>query len=520
MSNRQEPPSGVAVAVPSIGTWAAFLLMCLGMFMAILDIQVVATSLPAIQQALAISPDAMSWVQTAYLIAEVVAIPLTGLFTRVLTLRWLVAAAVALFTLASIGCAYSGGFAVLLVFRVVQGFAGGVLIPAVFTAVFLLFPRRLHAVATTIGGVVAVLAPTVGPVVGGWITETWSWPWLFLINVIPGLIVTSVTPFLLPRQNTDLAELAKLDGASLVLLAAALAGLEIGLKEAPHRGWLSPTCIVMLAGSAVGLGFFVHRSLRAEHPAVRLVTLQRRSFAVGCALSFCLGVGLFGSVYLMPVFLAFVRRHDAFEIGTIMLVTGIAQLIAAPIAAILENRIGARALTGAGFALFALGLGLSAIQPRTADFDEMFWPQIVRGVAIMFCLLPPTRIALGALPEIEVADASGLFNLMRNLGGAIGIALIDTILYGRSALYAEDFRVRLLAGDVSAAKAIGLDPALLANRPPGPPDEAAVAFVRPMVEKASLALCVNEAWAMLACVAIAGVLLVPFARDRPDTKGS
>ena len=312
------------------------------MFMAILDIQVVATSLPAIQQALAISQDAMSWVQTAYLIAEVVAIPLTGLFTRVLTLRWLVAAAVALFTLASIGCAYSGGFAMLLVFRVVQGFAGGVLIPAVFTAVFLLFPRRLHAVATTIGGVVAVLAPTVGPVVGGWITETWSWPWLFLINVIPGLIVTSVIPFLLPRQDTDFAELAKLDSGSLVLLAAALAGLEIGLKEAPHHGWLSPTCMVLLAGSAVGLGIFVHRSLGAGHPVVRLVTLRRRSFAVGCALSFCLGVGLFGSVYLMPVFLAFVRRHDAFEIGTIMLVTGVAQLIAAPVAAILESRIGAR----------------------------------------------------------------------------------------------------------------------------------------------------------------------------------
>jgi DHA2 family multidrug resistance protein len=520
MSDRQEHPSGAAIATPSIGTWVAFLLMCLGMFMAILDIQVVATSLPAIQRALAISQDAMSWIQTAYLIAEVVAIPLTGLLTRVLTLRWLVAAAVALFTLASIGCALSGSLAVLLVFRVVQGFAGGVLIPSVFTAVFLLFPHRLHAVATTIGGVVAVLAPTIGPVVGGWITETWSWPWLFLINVIPGLIVTSVTPFLLPRQETDFAELAKLDSGSLVLLAAALASLEIGLKQAPHHGWLSPTCIVLLAGSAVGLGIFVHRSLSAAHPVVRLVTLKRRSFAVGCALSFCLGVGLFGSVYLMPVFLAFVRRHDAFEIGTIMLVTGVAQLIAAPIAAILESRIGARALTGGGFALFALGLGLSAIQPRTADFDEMFWPQIVRGVAIMFCLLPPTRIALGALPETEVADASGLFNLMRNLGGAIGIALIDTILYGRVAMYAEDFRVRLLAGDVSAAKAIGLDPTLLANRPPGPPDEAAVAFVRPMVEKASLALCVNEAWAMLACVAIAGVLLVPFARDRLDPKDS
>jgi DHA2 family multidrug resistance protein len=460
----------------------------------------------------------MSWVQTAYLIAEVIAIPLTGLFTRVLTLRWLFVAAVALFTLASIGCALSGNFAVLLMFRVVQGFSGGVLIPAVFSAVFLLFPPRLHALATTIGGVVAVLAPTIGPVVGGWITENWSWPFLFLINVIPGLIAASATPLLLPRQQTNLAELAKLDLYSLVLLAAGLAGLEIGLKEAPHRGWLAPGCIALLTGSALVMALFVRRTLRSAHPTVRLSTLKRRSFAVGCGLSFCLGVGLFGSVYLMPVFLAFVRRHDAFEIGTIMLVTGLAQLIAAPVAALLESRIGARGLTGVGFALFALGLGLSAIQPRVADFDEMFWPQIVRGIAIMFCLLPPTRIALGALGESEVADASGLFNLMRNLGGAIGIALIDTILYGRGPIYAEEFRLRLLAGDVTAANAIGLDPALFANRPPGPPDEAAVAFVRPLVEKASLALCVNEAWAMLACVAIVGLLLVPFARDRSEVK--
>ena len=186
------------------------------------------------------------------------------------------------------------------------------------------------------------------------------------------------------------------------------------------------------------------------------MTLRRRSFAIGCALSFCLGVGLFGSVYLMPVFLAFVRRHDAFEIGTIMLVTGVAQLVTAPFAAVLESRIGARWLTAAGFALFALGLGLSAVQPRTADFDEMFWPQIVRGVAIMFCLLPPTRIALGALPQGEVADASGLFNLMRNLGGAIGIALIDTILYGRSTIHAEDFRARLLAGTSAQPRRSGL----------------------------------------------------------------
>ena len=499
---------------PAAVTWAGFLLMCLGMFMAILDIQVVATSLPTIQDALAISPDAMSWIQTAYLIAEVIAIPLTGLFTRVLTLRWLFVVAVSVFTLASIGCAYSGDFAVLLAFRVVQGFSGGVLIPAVFSAVFLLFPPRLHAIATTIGGVIAVLAPTVGPVVGGWITDNWSWPWLFLINVIPGIVASTVTPFLLPRQDPDLEELSTLDWLSSVLLAGSLACLEIGLKEAPLRGWLSPTCIALLAASAIGLTAMIRRTLQAVHPVVQLSLLKRRSFAVGCGLSFCLGVGLFGSVYLMPVFLAFVRRHEAFEIGTIMLVTGVSQLVASPIAVMLESRIGARHLTAFGFALFAVGLGMSAFQPRVADFNEMFWPQVVRGFAIMFCLLPPTRIALGALEAAEVTDASGLFNLMRNLGGAIGIAMIDTILFGRSSIYADDFRIRLLAGDITAATAIGLDPQRLIDRPPGPPDAAAISFVRPMVERASLAICVNEAWAMLACVAVAGLLLVPFAREK------
>jgi len=500
-------------ATPDASVWTAFLLMCLGMFMAILDIQVVATSLPAIQEALGISRDAMSWIQTAYLIAEVIAIPLTGLFTRVFTLCWLFAAAVGVFTLASIGCAFSGDFSTLLLFRVVQGFSGGVLIPAVFSAVFLLFPARLHAIATTIGGVVAVLAPTVGPIVGGAITATWSWPWLFLINVIPGLIAATATPSLLPRQKINFTELKTLDSLSLMLMAAALASLELGLKQAPESGWLSARCAGLLLASVIGLALFLWRTSRAAHPVLRLVALKRPSFALGCALSFCLGVGLFGSVYLMPVFLAFVRGHDAFEIGTIMLVTGVAQLVAAPLAALLEGRIGARWLTAAGFVLFSIGLGSSYFQPRTADFNEMLWPQVIRGVAIMFCLLPPTRFALGELPESEIADASGLFNLMRNLGGAIGIALIDTILYGRVMGYAENFRDRLLAGDVSAARAIGLDPALLLNRASGPPTDVEIAFVRPLIEKASLALCVNEAWAMLAGVALVGLLLVPLSRE-------
>jgi len=504
-----------AVAAPdqaSSATWLGFALMCLGMFMAILDIQVVATSLPAIQGALKISRDAMSWIQTAYLIAEIIAIPLTGWLTRVLTLRWLFVSAISLFTLASVGCAFSSDFVTLVSFRVLQGLAGGALIPAVFSAVFLLFPLTLHPIATTFAGIVAVMAPTIGPVVGGWITESWSWHWLFLINVAPGVVAGLATPFLLPAEKPDINELFSLDRTSLVLMAVALATLELGLKQAPQDGWLSPRCALLFLASGATAVMFTLRTLKADHPVVELSTLRARDFAIGCALSFCLGVGLFGSVYLMPVHLAYVRRHDAFEIGTIMLVTGIAQLLTAPVAGALESRCDPRKLSAFGFGLFVLGLGLSALQSRVADFDEMFWPQVLRGIAIMFCLLPPTRLALGALTAAQVPDASGLFNLMRNLGGAIGIALIDTILYGRTIGHGLALRDRLIAGDVSAAQAIGLDVQLFLHRPPDVSDATAEAYVRPMVERAAFATSVNEAWALLAVVALIGLLLISLTR--------
>src|ERR1019366_8130840 len=220
-------------------TWIGFATMCIGMFMAILDVQVVATSLPTIQSALAIPPDQMSWVQTAYLIAEVVAIPLTGFLTRTLSMRGLFVLAVAVFTLASLGCAASGSFAALIAWRVLQGFAGGTLIPAVFSAVFLLFPTQRQGLATTFAGVLAVLAPTVGPIVGGWITETYSWHWLFLINIAPGIISAVLAGNLLPKAPMHVDEVRTLDILSLTLLAMALAALEIALKEAPMRGWNS-----------------------------------------------------------------------------------------------------------------------------------------------------------------------------------------------------------------------------------------------------------------------------------------
>ena len=508
------------VIEPGTATWLGFVLMCLGMFMAILDIQVVATSLPTIQSALAISRDAMSWIQTAYLIAEIIAIPLTGWLTRVLTLRWLFVIAISLFTLASVGCAFSGSFTTLVSFRVRSGLcrrradSGGFFrcLPAV--------SGPFAPIATTMAGIMAVLAPTVGPAVGGWITETWSWHWLFLINVAPGVLTAAATPFLLPNDKPRFADLVALDGYSLVLIAISLASLEIGLKQAPHHGWLSPPCSILFLLSVVAATAFAARTLKAEHPVIELSTLKNLSFAIGCALSFCLGVGLFGSVYLMPVFLSYVRHHGAFEIGTIMLITGVSQLVAAPIVGALESRFDPRWLSQQGSACSRSDWG--AVRSRAAS------PISTRCTGRRSCAASRScsaycrrrgwRWALDA--GAQVPDASGLFNLMRNLGGAIGIALIDTILYGRTGGHAEALRDRLLAGDITAAQAIGLDLDLFTHRPAGVSDATVEAYVRPMVEKAAFALSTNEAWALLACAALLGLLLVPFAGPLPQSNSA
>ncbi|MDZ4791481.1 MAG: DHA2 family efflux MFS transporter permease subunit [Hyphomicrobiales bacterium] len=496
----------------TLGTWIGFATMCVGMFMAILDVQVVVTSLPTIQSALEISPDQMSWIQTSYLIAEVIAIPLTGFFTRVLSMRWLFVMALSVFTIASIGCAGSETFPALIAWRVLQGFSGGALIPAVFSAVFILFPPNKQGVATTLAGVLAVLAPTVGPIVGGWITQTYSWHWLFLINVVPGVASIVLAVFLLPKDEVRLSAVRRLDSLSLVMLALALAALEIGLKEAPQQGWVSGLIVGLFALSIFSGVAFIKRTLRADTPIVDLSNFSDRNFMIGCILSFVLGIGLFGSVYLMPVFLAFVRGHNALEIGAIMLVTGVAQLAIAPVAVFFERRMEARFLTAIGFSFFAVGLGLSAMQTQQTDYDEMFWPQVIRGFAIMFCLLPPTRLALGQLAEARIPDASGLFNLMRNLGGAIGLALIDTVIYSRSPVHAAAIIERLKQGDIDTAISIGIPLEMMANRVPGPLDPQVMAFLQPMIEKAALVHSINEAWALIAILTIIALAFVPFAK--------
>ena len=489
--------------------WLGFAAMCVGMFMAVLDVQVVASSLTAIQTALHIPLAQLGWIQTAYLMAEVVAIPLTGILTRALSLRVLFSVATLGFVIASWVCALSPGFDVLIAARVVQGFFGGMLIPSVFTAVFVLIPERHHILATTLAGVAALLAPTLGPLLGGWLTETQSWHWIFLINILPGLIVALVVMLTLKTERPDMGVLKRLDGLTLLLFAVFLAALQWLLNEGPHYHWQGVYIWSLIATCAVTLVWGIHRALSVAHPFVHLKRFRKRGFALGCALSFVLGVGLYGSVYLLSLFLGLVRSHTPMVIGEILMVCGGAQLLMSPIAAWAETKADARLLTVLGFALFGAGLIANGFTTATSDFDQLFWPQVMRGLAVMFCLLPSTRCALEHWQPHEVAEASGLFNLMRNLGGAIGIAVIDTILTERTEGHVTSLVTRLQAGDPGAAQLVGLPVRLFRNHAMGPVDPITRAMIEPMVRRAALTQSCNEAWLVLGLLFFAALLLVP-----------
>ena len=414
----------------------AFVAMCFGMFMAILDIQVVSASLNEIQAGLSASGDEIPWVQTSYLIAEVIAIPLSGFLSRALGTRILFAVSAAGFTLASIMCGVSSSINSMIVWRALQGFIGGGMVPTVFATGFLLFPGPRQKFIAPIIGLIATLAPTVGPTVGGYVTDALSWHWLFYINVVPGIVVAVATYLLVDFDQPDLSLLENFDWWGLAFMAGFLGALEYVLEEGPRNEWFDDGVITLLAVVSVvsAIAFFA-RVLTAKVPIVDLRAFGNRNFAVGSLFSFVLGIGLYGLTYLYPVYLAEIRGYDALMIGDTMFVSGLAMFLTAPVAGQLSEKLDPRFVLMAGFMLFAVGTWQMTWVTHDWDFWELLWPQIFRGIGLMFAIVPVTNTALGTLPPDRVKNASGLFNLTRNLGGAIGLAAINTAFNDRMDLH-------------------------------------------------------------------------------------
>src|SRR5262245_33390512 len=433
-----QPAAGPAAADDSIEPrrLVAFLAMVFGMFMAILDIQIVSASLTEIQAGLSASANEITWVQTAYLLAEVVMIPLSGYLSRALGTRILFAISAGGFTAASLMCGLSTSINEMIVWRAIQGFIGGGMIPTVFATAYIIFPRsRMNLVAPMIG-LVATLAPTIGPTVGGYLTDALSWHWLFFINIVPGIIVTVAALALIDFDKPDWSLLNNFDWVGLLSMAGFLGALEYVLEEGPRNDWFGDESVLLLAWvSGISAIVFFVRVLTAREPIVDLRAFSNRNFALGSLFSFVVGIGLYGLTYLYPVYLAQIRGYNALMIGETMFVTGIVMFLTAPIAGRLMGKVDPRFMLMAGFLSFAAGTYWMTYLTKDWDFWELFWPQVFRGVGLMISMIPVNNIALGTLPSDRVKNASGLFNLTRNLGGAIGLAALTTVLNDRTDLH-------------------------------------------------------------------------------------
>jgi DHA2 family multidrug resistance protein len=414
----------------------AFSVMCVGFFIALLDIQIVSASLADIGGGRSAGPDEMAWVQTSYLIAEIIVIPLSGWLSRVMSTRWLFCVSAVGFTATSLMCGWAWNIESMIVFRALQGFLGGSMIPTVFTTAFIYFSGHQRVIAAAVVGALSSLAPTLGPTVGGWITDTYSWHWLFFVNLVPGIFVAVVVPILVRIDRPDLSLLRGADYIGMALMAVFLGCLEYTLEEGPRWDWFGDETIRATAWiSGIAFAAFVWRSLTFARPVVDLRALSSRNFSLGCWFSFITGVGIFSTIYLTPLFLGRVRGFSAWEIGLAVFSTGIFQICAIPIYTFAARRIDLRWLMMFGFACFGIGMWQFTTITHDWGWRELLLPQAFRGFSQQFAVAPTVTLTLGALSPDRLRLASGLFNLMRNLGGAIGIALCGTILNNRTNLH-------------------------------------------------------------------------------------
>ena len=473
--------------------WVGFGSMVVGMFMAILDIQIVSASIAEIQAGLAASADEVPWVQTSYLIAEIVMIPLSGWLSRALSTRVLYVLSALGFTLFSALCASATSLSEMLVWRALQGFIGGAMIPTVFATAFLLFPGRRRTQVQVLISLTATLAPTIGPTLGGWLTTNFSWHWLFLINVPVGLAAAASVWSFIDIDRPDPGLLRRFDYFGLTLMAAFLGSLEYVLEEGNRDDWFEDDSICFFAGlSAVSAVFFFYRMLTRAEPLVDLHPFANRNFAIGCLLSGVIGVGLYGAVFLLPLFLGQARGYDSLEIGQAMFATGAAMFITGPIAGITARHVDLRWMLALGLFSFAVSCWWLAHLTSLSGTWEIVAPQALRGFALMFLLMPANQISLGTLAPVALKNASGLYNLMRNLGGAFGIAILGTLATTRTAVHALHLHEQVGWGRPAATTALTHMTQVLTVAKAGGAHLAALRRLALVVQREAVTLAYND----------------------------
>lgn len=453
--------------------------LAIGQFMALLDIQIVASALAEVQAGIGATADEIGWIQSVYLLTEVVAIPVSAYLSKLWGTRPFYLATTIAFILTSMLVGMAGDIQTMIVARALQGLAAGAMIPATFAIAMTVFPIEKRLSANVIVSMIVTLAPTIGPTLGGHIAEGLGWRWLFFINVGPGLLVLFLVGRYLDFDRPDPGMAKGIDWWGLASMTVFLIAMQYVLEEGAENSWFQDDTVLWVSVlTAISGVAFIWRQLVYRQPIVSLAPFQDRNFTIGVTITFISGAALYGGTFLLPLFLAHIRGYSAAEVGNVMLVSGLVMFIATPVLGRIVRAIDFRFSLGLGMAMTAWGMWQGVYVNDQWGFWEFSAMQVARGLGSMIAMIAASQMSVATLPLSLMKDASGLINLLRNVGGAFGIAIISSALLqasvahvqalsegvSRSSVRAQDF----LSGMTARMEGLGVaDPAGAARKAMG-----------------------------------------------------
>jgi MFS transporter, DHA2 family, multidrug resistance protein len=505
----------------SVTTWIAVLAAMIGSFMAILNIQITNASLLNIEGGIGTGVDNGSWISTSYLIGEIVVIPLTDYLSRVFSFRRYMLASAALFAVFSVACAFTHDLPSMIAMRGLQGFAGGVLIPMAFTLVLTKLPKPQQPIGLAAFALSVTFAPAIGPTIGGYLTENYGWPTIFYVNVVPTIVMVSALYLTLGRQPMQFKLLKEGDWAGIFTMAVGLSALQTVLEEGNKDDWFSSPFIMRLAVIAVvSLSLFVWIELSIEKPLIRLRLLKQRNFGFGTIATTLLGFALFGSVYILPAYLGQSQGYNSEQIGAVLAWTGLPQLLLIPLVPKLMQRFDTRYIAVTGLLIFAYSCFMNTEMSLDYAGDQLWIPNIVRAIGQAMVLTPLTSVATGNIAPQDAAAASGISNMLRNLGGAIGTAVLATVITKREQFHSNIIGQSVTLGREEVRNRISqLTDFFMAHGVPDPAAarQQAIVALGNAVKRQALVMGFSDTFAVIGVVLVLAAIAVVFTRK---VKGS
>jgi MFS transporter, DHA2 family, multidrug resistance protein len=500
----------------STATWIAVLAAMIGSFMAILNIQITNASLLNIEGGIGTGVDNGSWISTSYLIGEIVVIPLTDYFSRVFSFRRYMLASASLFAAFSVACAFAHDLPSMIAMRGLQGFAGCVLIPMAFTLVLTKLPKPQQPIGLAIFALSVTFAPAIGPTIGGYLTENFGWQTIFFVNVLPTVVMVTALYFTLERQPMQLGLLREGDWTGIATMAIGLSAFQTVLEEGNKDDWFSSPFILRLAIVAlVSLSLFVWIELTVEKPLIRLRLLKQRNFGFGTIAVTLLGFALFGSVYILPAYLGQTQGYNAEQIGAVLAWTGLPQLLLIPLVPKLMQRFDARYIAITGLLIFAYSCFMNTAMSPDYAGDQLWIPNIVRAIGQAMVLTPLTSVTTGGTAPQDAAAASGISNMLRNLGGAIGTAVLATVVTKREQFHSNIIGQSVTLGREEVRNRIAeMTNFFLAHGVPDPAAarQQAIVALGKAVKHQALVMGFSDTFAVIAAVLVFSAIAVAFTR--------